>query len=524
MNLFGKENQTKECQAADNVFSTLDAEKIVSLFELAGLLTELSDFDEILRIIPSKISANFNSDISSIVMINPHTQNTIKTIIREGQHLEEKQFHLIQTNVVGWVMSHLQLFQTTDITTDNRFKDKSIKQTGVSSVACVPLINHGVQIGYLLLMNLHKDNTFTAADIDLLQKYSLILTPYLRETQKLQEYFVTTFSEDSLIHKYRAFGLLGESPKFVELLKAIEAAARCKVRVILEGESGTGKELIARAIHQLSARQDYPFIAVDCGAIPVNLLESELFGHRKGAFTGAHSDRIGLIQEADKGTLFLDEITNLDLEMQSKLLRVLQESEIRPVGSNRSVKVDVRIIAASSISLAELVAQKKFREDLFYRLHVYPIPVPSLNARAQDIPLIANHLLSRFAAEQDKKVKLFHPAVLQFMKHCSWPGNVRELENFVERMVTTAGPDVEQIDESLLPEDYQKSMKKLNIEHTWHPLNKSLQESLAEQEELIIRTALEESNWNLTRAARILNISKSNIRYRMDKLNISRPH
>jgi transcriptional regulator with PAS, ATPase and Fis domain len=455
-------------------------------------------------------------------MVNPKTQNTIKTITREGQQIEQKRFHLIQTNVVGWVMKHQQSFHSNSISTDIKFKDKNIKQSGVRAVLCSPLLNQTAQIGYLLLMNLSKNNIFSSDDIKMLEKSCLVLSPYLSDVQNLQEFFMSSFSEETLTNKYKALGLLGRSDRFIGLLKAIEAAARCNVRVILEGESGTGKELIARAIHQISSRQPFPFIAVDCGAIPENLLESELFGHCKGAFTGAHANRKGLIEEAEKGTLFLDEITNLDLEMQSKLLRVLQENEIRPLGSNKPKKVDVRLITASSLPLTELVKQKKFREDLFYRLHVYPIPVPTLNEREQDIPLIANHLLNKFSAEQNKKVNTFHPSIILFLRHRKWMGNIRELENFIERLVTIASTDQTEINEKLLPVEFKKDYKNLISKNTWHPLNKSLQDSLKEQEEELIRQALEASDWNLSKAARILDISKSNIRYRMDKLNISK--
>jgi transcriptional regulator with PAS, ATPase and Fis domain len=315
-------------------------------------------------------------------------------------------------------------------------------------------------------------------------------------------------------------GMLGKSERFIELLQAIEAAARCDVRVLLEGQSGTGKELIARAVHQLSARNNHPFVAIDCGAIPEHLIESELFGYMKGAFTGATQDHTGLIEEAHRGTLFMDEISNLPFGMQAKLLRILQEGDVRPVGSNKLRKVDVRIIATCSASLRKLVDNGKFREDLYYRLHVYPIDVPSLKERKEDIPLLANHFLKKFAGQQQKQTDSFQGAILSFMRQRQWAGNIRELENFVERMVTFAPVDAGALNSELIPPDLREEFEKFTAIDISD--SKSLNERLKEQEEIIIRQALEENNWNQTKAAHSLKISEQLIRYRMKKLGVTR--
>jgi DNA-binding NtrC family response regulator len=304
------------------------------------------------------------------------------------------------------------------------------------------------------------------------------------------------------------------------MLHAVEAAARCDVRVLLEGQSGTGKELIARAIHQLSDRKNGPFIAIDCGAIPENLVESELFGHVRGAFTGANTARIGLIEEANKGTLFMDEIANLPLPAQAKLLRVLQESVVRPVGSNATRPIDVRIISAGSAPLQSLVKTKEFREDLFYRLHVYPIQVPSLNDRPDDIPLLANLFLSRFSLEHGKQIQTFQQDILEFIRHRPWPGNIRQLENFVERLVALCPPNRETIGRDLLPETLRRELKE--IDKLWHDahVTKSLRDSVAEFETREIRQALLQSDWNQAKAARHLKISPETLRYKIKNLGI----
>ena len=304
----------------------------------------------------------------------------------------------------------------TDIKSDSRFQKKPFDKVKAKSAICVPFRVESIIIGTLLLLNNEGNNSFTEYDLSLIEKFSAVVSPFLHSTQSIAQYFIAPLPQETLLKKYEAHGLLGKSKKFIQLLQTIESAARCDVRVLLDGQSGTGKELIAKAIHQYSSRNHQKFVAVDCGAIPANLIESELFGHLKGAFTGANFSRKGLLEEANGGTFFMDEINNLPMELQAKLLRFLQESEIRPIGSNETIKVDVRIIAASSISLKHLVEEQKFREDLFYRLYVYPISVPPLNERCEDIPVLANYFLKKCSLEQKKKIEMFHEEILDFLK------------------------------------------------------------------------------------------------------------
>jgi two-component system response regulator HupR/HoxA len=278
--------------------------------------------------------------------------------------------------------------------------------------------------------------------------------------------------------------------------------------------------LLSRAIHVYSQRSNKPFIAIDCGAIPQNLMESEFFGHKRGAFTGATSDRKGLMEETNGGTLFMDEISNLSFEMQSKLLRVLQEGEIRPVGSNQSRKVDVRIISAASSSLKEMVQDKLFREDLFFRLYVYPIQVPSLSERNEDIPLLANAFLKKFSSQQNKKVGLFHKEIMDYLTRGSWSGNIRELENQIERFVTYAPEEAEVLDLKMLPLEFRKEIKETIL--NTKPLNsiEPLQKRLDYYEEKFVQEALETFQWNQSKAARALKISESCIRKKIKKYGL----
>ena len=237
--------------------------------------------------------------------------------------------------------------------------------------------------------------------------------------------------------------IIGQSPKMKEIFDLIQTIAPQNSRVLITGESGTGKELVARAIHENSARAQAPFITINCGAFPETLLESELFGYMKGAFTGANENRRGLFQAAHGGTLFMDEIGNMNLAMQVKLYRVLQEGKVRPLGSTEEIDVDVRVIAATNKDLEKAITAGEFREDLFYRLSVIPLHVPSLRDRREDIPLLARHFLERFRKSMEKNVEAISPQAMRQLESYDWPGNVRELENTIERAVALeSGPDI----------------------------------------------------------------------------------
>jgi hydrogenase-4 transcriptional activator len=229
--------------------------------------------------------------------------------------------------------------------------------------------------------------------------------------------------------------LIGSSPKFRVVLDEINMVAPVECSVLVQGETGTGKEVIAQAIHDGSPRRHHRFVALNCAAIPSTLLESELFGHKRGAFTGAVTENMGRFQAADRGTLFLDEIGDLPLELQPKLLRALQEQQFEPLGSDRSIQVDVRVIAATNQDLWGMVQERKFRADLYYRLNVFPIVLPPLRERQDDIPLLVEHFVRRFAERQGKSIDEIPEEVMEVLKRHVWPGNIRELQNFIERSV-----------------------------------------------------------------------------------------
>jgi two-component system response regulator GlrR len=252
---------------------------------------------------------------------------------------------------------------------------------------------------------------------------------------------ITTLRQ-RLNHHAAVEKIIGRSPPIMEILKKLPSIARSDASVVIFGESGTGKELAARAIHALSPRVEKPFLPVDCGALPESLLENELFGHMKGAFTDAHRNHLGLIQEADKGTLFLDEIGEIGLPVQVKLLRFLQEREFRPLGSTKSLKVDVRIISATNKDLRKAIQDGTFREDLYYRLNIIPLTLPPLRSRKEDIPTLVNHFLARSAAEFGRRDMSVSPLAMQKLSSYDWPGNIRELENKIQQLVALSETNI----------------------------------------------------------------------------------
>jgi two-component system, NtrC family, response regulator PilR len=318
----------------------------------------------------------------------------------------------------------------------------------------------------------------------------------------------TSATPDSVETSQTRYQIIGESSQIQKLRETIKKFARSQAPVFIEGDSGTGKELVARQIHAHSARNQYPFIAVNCGAIPGELMESELFGHLKGSFTGAIQDNPGLFRAAEGGTLFLDEIADLPLAMQVKLLRVIQEKSIRPVGAQQEISIDVRIISASHKNLQQLVAAGEFRQDLYYRINVIGIKVPALKDRIEDVALLAQHILAQIGHENGTQYKLGKTA-LQAFQHYSFPGNVRELENILERACALS--ESNEIDE----QDLQLPQHSAVEDSRGGLLAKT-----SELEANALERALIENKWNQSAAARQLGITLRQLRYRCEKLGL----
>jgi DNA-binding NtrC family response regulator len=345
------------------------------------------------------------------------------------------------------------------------------------------------------------------------------LEDFLHTVEKALEYHRLVDENIRLKHELKSrdsfSNIIGSSKAMQAVFGKIEKIANTDVTILISGESGTGKELIARALHQQSGRSDKPMVTVNCAAIPKDLLESELFGHVSGAFTGAVKNKTGKFELADGSTIFLDEIGDMSLELQAKLLRVLENRTIEPLGSNESIPVDIRVLAATNHNLQENIQSGKFREDLYYRLNVIPIHIPPLRERPEDIPLLVNHFLKEFAPE--RQVSIDRNA-REIIKNYEWPGNVRELKNLIKRLVVLAEDD--KIEAGNLPDEiiHKKEIKQQNHENG-RPENVSLEET----EKRAILEALEKSGWNQTKAARLLEIPRHVLIYRIKKYNISEP-
>ena len=308
--------------------------------------------------------------------------------------------------------------------------------------------------------------------------------------------------------------MIGSSPAFARVVEQASMAARSDARILITGESGTGKELLAAHIHRESPFANGPFVKVNCAAIPSELLESELFGHEKGAFTGAISARKGKFELADTGTIFLDEVGDMHSGSQAKLLRVLQEGEFHRVGGEQPIRVSVRVVAATNRNLAELVAQQKFREDLYYRLCVVPIRVPALRERPQDVHALANYFLEDFCTRNNFHFKKIDPLVYETLEAYSWPGNARELRNIVERMAILTPGNV------LTPDSVPVELRLSQ----GNPVRSNLKEARESAERDHILRALEESAWNVSGAARALGMERTNLHKRIRALGLSRKH
>ncbi len=341
------------------------------------------------------------------------------------------------------------------------------------------------------------------------------------EKKKLHDENV--YLKTALNDKYRFDNIIGKGPAMEKIYRLVEKVAGSSATVMVNGESGTGKELIAKAIHFNGPRSKQPFITVNCGAMPENLLESELFGYERGAFTGADSTKVGLLETADKGSFFLDEIGDAPPSIQVKLLRVLQEKEFTRVGGARPIKIDVRFITATNIDLSKAVEDNKFRQDLYYRLNVIPIYLPPLRERKEDIPALAEHFIQKFNRENEgfNKIKGIDPAVMKIFDDYYWPGNVRELENVLERACVFEKGEtlqVENLPEELIRNDYAE-VQNLSLVNKEGAVD--LEKTLDQIEKNMILDALKRTGGIMTKAAKLLNLSFRSMRYRMQKYKIT---
>jgi len=350
-------------------------------------------------------------------------------------------------------------------------------------------------------------------DIDELR---LIITRSLSTKALEQE---VKFRREEMDKSFDFGNIIGKSKLMKEIFKVVKQIADSKSTALIMGDSGTGKELISRAIHYNSNRKSYPFVTINCAAIPDTLIESELFGHEKGAFTNAIERKLGRFEVAHQGTLFLDEIGELSLATQAKILRFLEEKEFNRVGGSKTIKVDVRLITATNKDLNQLIKKGSFREDLFYRINVIPIVIPPLRERKEDIPILIDHFINKFSVENNKNVKGISKEALELLMQYEWPGNVRELENLVERVIALTFNEYIQLNE--LPLSFKNTPKINGLKESILDGKVSFLQGEEEFEREVISEALKKTNYIQSRAAEILGISRRILKYKMDKLGIN---
>jgi formate hydrogenlyase transcriptional activator len=420
-----------------------------------------------------------------------------------------------------------------------------LREDGIQTICCMPLITRGRAFGTLNVASRRLD-AFASRDVELLQQVAAQIAIAVenalafKEIDALKDKLAEEklYLEEEIRSEFNFEEIIGDAPSLKRALAQVEIVAPTDTAALILGETGTGKELIARAIHNLSHRRQRTFVKINCAAIPSGLLESELFGHERGAFTGALNQKIGRFELADRGTLFLDEIGDLPPELQPKLLRVLQEQQFERLGSNRTQKVDVRIVAATNQDLAKQVADRTFRSDLYYRLNVFPIQIPALRERREDVPLLVRYFVQKFSRRLNKEVEYVPAEAMNALAKYNWPGNVRELENFIERAVLLSPakelrvPVSELLTES--PAAGKRSSKAPEDSHDVFSVDSSDSKvpppasiaTLEDAERAHILRALQQTQWRIggpKGAGALLGMKRTTLQARMRKLNIRRP-
>jgi formate hydrogenlyase transcriptional activator len=420
---------------------------------------------------------------------------------------------------VSWVFAQQRPLLRRDLETEKQFssEERALKN-GFRSLCALPLVVRGRSIGAVTVASLNK-RQYEQADADFLMEIAnqiAIAVDNMRaheESEALKSRFEAEaiYLQEEIKTEHNFEEIIGQSAPIRDVLRKIEQVAPTDATVLIHGETGTGKELLARAVHDRSGRKNRPLVKVNCGSIPSGLVESELFGHERGAFTGATQRRIGRFELANGGTIFLDEVTELPPDTQVKLLRVLQEGEFERVGSSQTIRVDVRVIAATNRDLDKIVKNGIFRADLFYRLNVFPLQSPPLRERKDDISLLVNFFLSKFGKKLGKQIRGVSQKSMEALINYRWPGNVREMQNVIERAVVVARGPVVQIDESMLRAKDTPEVSTID--------------TLENVERNHIIRALNETGWVIhgkKGAAEILGINPSTLRSRMEKLGIKR--
>jgi transcriptional regulator with GAF, ATPase, and Fis domain len=482
------------------------------LYEVATSLHGTLDREELFPRILDLAICHAGADRGILFRFDPKTGESSPLVIRdvEGEALDEALRY--SRSVLDFARSQ-EAVHTSDATKDPRFRDaESVYLHKIRSVICVPIGCGEETVGAIYLDSQESRRRLDRKAVRFVGVLAGLSALAIRNAECFADLRRANVRLSHQLGSLDAFEeIIGRSRPIHELLQKLERVASTDFPVLLQGEIGTGKELLARAIHRVSSRREGPFIVQNCAAIPGELLESEFFGHTRGAFTGAHSAREGLFRLADAGTLFLDEIADLDLRLQAKLLRVLEDGMVRPVGSKQEFAVSFRLVSATSIDLTEEVSKGRFREDLYYRLNVVVLRVPPVRERIADIPILIQHFVGKHGEKAGGRTIRFSPAAIRTLQHQPWKGNVREMEHFVKRaLVLSEAPTVEAGD---LDRYMEKPVRE--VDSSVIPIGEM---TLQEIEDWSIREALRRTNGNKARAAEILGIHRNALLRRLQKM------
>ena len=497
-------------------------EYITLLYEVSTSIHAIRDLDEMLKSILGKIKAVFHIEGVSIAIHDPENKEFyfIRTVEEEERNGEKKGIQKMRfpdhLGVAGWVLRKKEPVIIPDTSRDDRFfKGIDLKGNFVTrSMICLPLRTRKGLIGVLYVLNKLKGE-FTKKEERLLEILSGTIAIAIENAQfygELKQYASSLEQENRRLKseaqdRFNLQGIIGFSPAMRRVFTLLEKVIDTETPVLIQGETGTGKEIFAKAIHFNGHLKKNPFLVENCGALSENLLESELFGHVKGAFTGAVTDKKGLFSLANGGTIFLDEIGDMPAAMQVKLLRVLQEGEFRPVGGSRTLKVNVRLVAATNRNLEEEVTKGNFRKDLFYRINVFPITLPPLRERREDILLLADYFLKKFSVKLKIPGARLTPLAMELLARFDWPGNIRELQNEIERALILAGKKGEIREEFLSV----KINNPKEIPVFIAPGDKKLKEVTELIEQQMVSEALRETAGNRSRAAGLLGLTRQGL-------------
>lgn len=510
--------------------NSLELDQLKTLIEINERInSNYSDINALLVYILESAMRLVQCESSSLLLVNNETGNLSFVVALGPKGAEAKNIPVDKNSIAGWVVENNKPLIIKDVENDPRFFRNVQDKTGYVSknMAAIPMCVKGRCIGVIELINKSGLKSFDEKDLNILQLLSnqagiAYINADIYRNAKDQ---ISVLSNKIISgSEYHAF--VAKSAAVLDLLRVIDEVAKTNATILITGESGVGKELFAEQLHMKSARSEKPFIRVNCAALSPSLLESELFGHVKGAFTDAVSDRIGRFEAADGGTLFLDEIAELPLDLQAKFLRVLQEHKFERVGSNKTISVDVRIVAATNRNLEEMVSSGKFRSDLYYRLNIVPLNIPPLRERKEDIESLAHFFLNKFKIETKKNFEGFSQSALRTMYDYYWPGNVRELENSVERACVLGTPPFIQAENLGIAVSKTNSNENDSLcSHLAEEIydeneDKTLKTALNKFKAAYIKKILQENNWNQTAAGKVLGIQRTYVSRLLNELHL----